>query len=138
MLCRSLGLAPLFCLCIGCTSEKTLPNVVMVSGRVTDGGTPLHVEGRNVAIGRVTVGFYPITDDGERIEATSADVDAEGNFEVIDGVKPGKYLITVRQWDPFPTTDRLKGKFDEKKSRIIRDISADEIELIIDVSNPEG
>ncbi len=109
----------------------------MVMGRVTSGGAPLHVEGRDIGLGMVTIGFFPMVEDGPLVEATSAQADAEGNFELIDGLEPGKYLISVRQWDPYPQTDRLKGRFDERNSKIIRDFSGNEAELVIDVLDPE-
>ena len=40
----------------------------------------------------------------------------KAKFEVYDGIKPGEYLITVRQWEPYPSNDLLKGKFGPKKS----------------------
>lgn len=125
------------CLASGCTSnEHQLPNRVMVHGRVTDGGQPLHVEGRHLGLGAVTIGFCPM-EDGPLVEATSAQADPEGYFEVIDGLEPGKYLVTVRQWDPYPQIDRLQGRLDQRNSKIIREFSGDEAELIIDVSNPK-
>ena len=123
----------------GCSQTTQLPNVVKVSGRVTDGGTPLHVDGRDIGLGRVVVGFYPIDgEDSELVEVTSADVDADGNFDVIDGVVPGKYRISVRQWDPYDTVDRLENRFDGTNSKIVRQIDQDTSELNIDVANPDG
>ncbi len=135
---RNFCIALLVCLVGGCTATKKLPNRVKVVGRVTSGGAPLHVERRDIGLGMVTIGFFPIVEDGPLVEATSAQADAEGNFEVIDGLEPGKYLISVRQWDPYPQIDRLQGRFDERNSKIIRDFSGDEAELVIDVSDPES
>ncbi len=135
---RTFCIALLVCLVVGCTATKKLPNRVKVVGRVTSGGAPLHVERRDIGLGMVTIGFFPMVEDGPLVEATSAQADAEGNFEVIDGLEAGKYLISVRQWDPYPQTDRLQGRFDERNSKIIRDISGDEAELVIDVSDPES
>ena len=53
------------------------------------------------------------------------------------GIEPGEYLVTIRQWDPYPQNDLLKGKFGPKKSKIRRTIEEDTV-LDLDVSNPEG
>jgi hypothetical protein len=68
---------------------------------------------------------------------TTATVNLEGNFEITQGIEPGEYLITVRQWEPYPQKDLLKGKFSAKKSKILRTIDG-ETALDIDISKPEG
>lgn len=119
---------------------------VSARGTVTDAGRPLQVKGRDLGLGTVVVQFYRIGDDpkGARRQSTDPEeavVDAEGNFRVPgrrgDGIPPGKYRIAVRQWDPYPQVDRLKGRFDEKNSPIIREITGEE-DIVIDVSKPKG
>ena len=110
-------------------------------GTVTDGGKPLHVAGRDVGIGMVVVQFYCIGEDGKVSSlAAEAQVAPDGAFDAPGrdgrGLPPGKYLIAVRQWDPFPDVDRLRGRFDETRSKIVREI--DGREIAIDVSKPEG
>jgi hypothetical protein len=106
---------------------------------VTNAGQPLVVQGADIGLGMVAVGFYPMHDESqELVELTSAKADANGYFELIDGIPPGTYRITVRQWDPYPNVDRLQGKFDEKRSPIIRQFTGEESELAIDVSKPEA
>lgn len=126
---------------IGCGEEGYgLANAVKLTGTVTDGGTPIHVEGLENATGMITVGFCPIEGDGKgqaRIESTAAMVAADGTFEVVDGIEPGTYVVTVRAWEPYPQVDKLKGKFSENRSKIIREITGDTV-LEIDVANPEG
>ena len=123
----------------GCSARTHKEGTVKVHGEVTDAGQPLHVERRDVGVGRVNIGFYRIYDDGQPlVEVTSADAAEDGSFEVIDGIEPGKYLIAVRQWDPFPSLDQLGGRFDEENSTIVRVLEGDEQELIIDLSKPEG
>jgi hypothetical protein len=121
----------------GCSRNATEDGTVRVRGRVTNAGQPLEVEGTDVGLGSVAVGFYPMYDGEELVELTSAQANAEGHFELIDGIPPGTYRITVRQWDPYPQVDRLKGKFDEKRSKIVRQLTGEE-DLVIDVSKPEG
>ncbi len=115
---------------------------VAVRGTLTNAGRPLEVEGRDLGLGMVLVQFYQITDDSQQsTDPEEASVDAEGNFEVPgrtgNGLPPGKYRIVVRQWDPYPQVDKLGGRFDEKNSQIIREITGEE-EISIDVSKPEG
>jgi hypothetical protein len=115
---------------------------VSVRGKVTEAGRPLQVQGRDLGLGAVLVQFYRIGDDGQQsADPEEAEVDAEGNFRVPGrtgrGILPGKYRIAVRQWDPYPRVDRLQGRFDEKISPIIREITGEE-EIIIDVSQPDG
>lgn len=138
MLRRDLLLFLILATASACSTSTREAGTVKVHGRVTDAGEPLHVDGRDVGIGRVTVGFYRIYDDGERlVEATSADAAADGSFDLIDGIEPGKYLISVHQWNPYPNVDQLKGKFDQRNSKIIRVLEGEEQELIIDLSKPE-
>ena len=51
------------------------------------------------------------------------------------GLPPGKYRIAVRQWDPYPDTDKLGGKFDAQNSPIVREITGEE-DIVIDLSKP--
>ena len=127
-----------FALGCGGPGEK----VVAVEGRVTNAGQPLPVAGREMGLGMVRVEFYRIGEDGQQTsDPETAGVDKDGYFRVRgpdgNGIPPGKYRIAVRQWDPFPDTDRLEGKFDENNSPIVREI-ATRAEIIIDVSKPEG
>ncbi len=110
--------------CGGAPVEKTYS----VSGTITDNGDPLQVAGADIGVGMVQVLFYLQKPDGTQAEEwESAKVDAAGKFTLLGkdgrGIKPGKYRIAVRQWDPYPQTDKLGGMFDEKNSPIIRDIS---------------
>ena len=145
MVCRIdrpyLFLWALLCLAAtGCggSGERT----VSARGKVTDAGRPLEVKGRDLGLGTVVVQFYRIGQDGRQsTDPEEAQVDADGNFKVPgrrgDGIPPGRYRIAVRQWDPYPQVDRLKGRFDERNSPIIREIAGEE-DIVIDVSKPKG
>jgi hypothetical protein len=134
------AVAVLLCLLVaGCGGggQRAVP----VRGRVTDAGKPLHVAGRDVGIGMVVVQFYPVGEDGKAPSlAAEAQVAADGTFDAPGrdgrGLPPGKYLVAVRQWDPFPGVDKLGGRFDETRSKIVRQIDGGEI--VVDVSKPEG
>jgi hypothetical protein len=130
----------LLCLVVaGCGGgEKTVP----VRGRVHSAGEPLHVKGRDIGLGMVQIQFYRLDEDGQQSTITAEAVaNADGRFDAPGrqgrGIPPGKYRIAVRQWDPYPQVDKLQGKFDEKRSRVVREIPG-EGDLDIDVSKPEG
>lgn len=121
-------------LMLGCTDEThQLPGAVKLTGSLSNGGEILTVEGWINGTGMVVVGFHPIVDGKPIEQTTSAWVGEDGKFEIPQGIEPGEYLITVRQWDPQPENDLLKGKFSERKSKIRRTIDAD-TELVIDIS----
>src|SRR5688500_1036849 len=106
----------------GCSGPRD--GAVPVRGTVTDAGQPLAVKGRDAGLGYVELHFYRMNDDGT-VESSPEDaaVDEAGSFTVRgrdgNGLPPGKYKITVRQLDPAPDNDKLKGRFDRKNSRIV-------------------
>jgi hypothetical protein len=112
----------------GCFSGAPNDGSQPVAGKLTSGGQPLQVAGREIGVGLVEVKFYPQDANGKIGETHyQAGVDAQGNFRVPGpsnrGLPPGKYRIIVRQWDPYPQTDKLNGKFDETNSKIVREIT---------------
>lgn len=130
----------LFMVACGCGEDKFgMPNAVTLNGTLSDGGEPLFVEGIENATGMIVLEFHPMMEDGQPqpTAATTATVDLEGNFEIPQGIEPGEYTITVRQWQPYPQNDLLKGRFRLGKSKIVRSIAAD-TSLDIDISNPTG
>jgi hypothetical protein len=117
-------------------------DLVKVKGRLTNAGQPLTVRGQDVGLGVIELGFYRMPDNGpQSTDPESARLEADGRFTVPgrngQGISPGKYRIVVRQWDPFPDFDKLKGQFDAEHSSIVRTITGNE-EVLIDVSKPEG
>ena len=50
------------------------------------------------------------------------------------GVPPGKYRIAVQQFDPYPTTDKLDGKFAPGKTTIVREVNGSTLD--IDLAKP--
>lgn len=136
---RTLAGCCLFLLFVcGCTDEKfSMQNAVAMKGTLTDAGVPLVVEGIENATGMIVLEFHPVVEgEVDTTAATTSLVDLEGNFEIPQGIEPGEYVITVRQWEPYPQKDLLKGKFRLGKSKIIRNIDSDTV-LDIDISNPE-
>jgi hypothetical protein len=125
-------------LCAAGCQRTPVTSGARIRGAVTSGGRALEVAGRDIGLGMVQVGFWPVYEDGqELVAAAMAQADEQGNFQLVDPLPAGKYLITVRQWDPYPNVDKLQGKFDERNSKIVRQIDSD-LELIIDVAQPRG
>jgi hypothetical protein len=126
-------------LLIGCGGREG-PVRLVIHGKLTNAGEPLAVAGRDVALGMVVVEFYPLDAAGnasaEPLE--TANVPEDGEFNLVDGIPPGRYRIAVRQWDPYPQIDRLQGRFDRENTKIVRDLTSETETLEIDVSRPEG
>ncbi len=116
-------------LLLGCASGPPAEPAVAVRGRLTYGGVPLTVKGREVGTGLIELKFLPLGPDGKVGTAFfQASVDEQGNYTVpgrqSQGLPPGKYRIVVRQWEPYPQTDKLGGKFDEKNSPLERTLDS--------------
>lgn len=128
----------LFVIILGCGDASfMMPDAVPLTGTLTDSGEPLFVEGLENATGMIVLGFHAIIDGKPGPEVTTATVDLEGKFEIPQGIEAGEYLITVRQWEPYPQKDLLKGKFSAAKSKIRRTIDGT-APLDIDIANPDG
>ena len=111
-----------------------------LKGKVTKGGQPLPVNTSMGDYAYVQAIFTPTTATGGA--PFNVRVGADGSFTVenADGKPPpaGKYRVAVRQWEPFPQTDKLGGAFDEKKSPIIVEITDPPQDLNIDLDKPQG
>jgi hypothetical protein len=140
--------------CAGCSKGGLQEGaVVLVSGKLTNGGQPLEVK----PDGMVEVIFSPVAEkEGEAPpnKLCSAIVDAQGNFKLTGnlgkGIIPGKYRVAVYQWEraqlkpgeKMPKDvvkgrrDALKQKFTEKASPIVRDITLSDKTIEIDISKP--
>jgi hypothetical protein len=111
----------------GCGSGKPGDNSQPVQGKLTNNGAALQIENKAPGVAWVEVRFYP--ENNGQISEThfQAGVKDDGTFNVPGpsgkGLPPGKYRVIVRQWDPYPQTDKLGGKFDETNSKISYDIT---------------
>lgn len=140
---RSLGAwCALVAICvamIGCPGGAGEEPRVTVKGTVTRDGQPLPLDPAMAAAkaARVEVGFLRET-GGEDQSDFGATVDAEpdGSFEI--EVPPGKYRIGVRYFDGQSQGDALQGKFDERNSPIIREITSETTDLKIELADPQG
>ena len=98
----------------GCTPAPAIPNAVAAKGTLlTKAGQPLEVAGREIGTGMVSIIFIPANPKAgeERTYATVAD--AQGKFDVPDGMPAGDYRVAVRQWEPYPNNDKLGARYDE-------------------------
>jgi len=107
-----------------------------VTGKVVNNGQPFSLSDK----GLIQLLFIPEGhDQGQQFPASTNKPD--GSFEVAGpegkGLPPGKYRISVQVFDPYPTTDKLDGKFLKEKSPIVKDISGSQ-SITIDVAKPEG
>lgn len=120
------------CLLLTACNGTAGPATVSCSGTLLKGGQPLEVANREIGVGMVSLEFIPVETAVPTTERYGAKADKEGKFSLPGGLPPGKYKITVRQWDPFPGTDKLQGAFADEKTPIVRTIdgkSPVEIEL---------
>lgn len=116
-----LGVA--WCLLVaGCGSSS-----VKVTGKLTKRGTALSVTEK----GRILVSFHP-EDTADTKGPYPADVNqSDGTFEVKGkdggGIPPGKYRVSVQQFDPYPGTDLLKGRFEGRNTKIVVDVKGGDV-----------
>lgn len=126
----------------GCGAEK--PNydqTVILKGKLTKSGTPVQVDKAKLGdYARVEATFIPVASTGG--PKMSAEVKDDGTFTLATSegkpLPPGKYRVAVRQWEPYPQTDLLNGKFDEKNTPLVVEIGDPSQELLIDLDKPKG
>ncbi|MCS7044859.1 MAG: hypothetical protein NZO58_00735 [Gemmataceae bacterium] len=120
------------------------PPKSVVKGRLTEGGKPLQVKTTETGAGELLMLWLQHVEPGKSAEKYYAQrINEDGSFELKGGdnrgVPQGRYKVCIVWWEKGPgTKDLLKGKFDEKNSKIVRDIPPPGGELAIDLSNPEG
>ena len=132
LICRDAAAAWLLvavAVCVGCGKKDSN---ITVTGSVVRDGKPLSVS-KN---GYVQVTIQPDVDPGKAFTPRLAECDkATGKFEIRD-IPPGKYKVGIQQFDPDPTTDKLKGAFYVDTSKIVRDLDG-KTPLDIDLAKPE-
>ena len=114
---------------VGCGKRN---KTITVTGSVVRNGQPLALS-KN---GYVQVTIQPEVDPGKAFTPRIAECDkATGKFE-IPNVPAGKYKVGVQQFDPDPTTDKLKGAFFVDTGKIVRDLDG-KTPIDIDLAKPE-
>jgi hypothetical protein len=115
----------IFC---GCGKKS---NLVTVTGSVLRNGQPIPLS-KN---GYIQVTLQPDIDPGKAFTPRIAECDkTTGKFEIRD-IPAGKYKVGVQQFDPDPTSDKLKGAFHVDNGKIIREIDG-KTPLDIDLAKP--
>jgi hypothetical protein len=122
------------CWSSGCDKPVTVPNAVPVQGELLQAGQPLQVTGREIGTGMVQLTFVAVTPAADS-QPFSATVDEQGKFDLPGGMPPGKYRVVVRQWEPYPQTDKLGGRYDEENTPLVVDVDGKTL-LKIDLTTP--
>jgi hypothetical protein len=161
LLLAFVSLGMLVCVWIAGCGKNKLPDegvVVLVTGKLTNGGTPLEAKPP-----RQTVEVIFAKDEGPGKRPNPNDVHTvqvkpDGTFTMQGrygkGIPPGKYRVGVRQWSYTPPPsggrmdpkvyrsakglDLLGGKYEENSSPIVREITDKDKTVEIDISKPEG
>lgn len=115
--------------CVGCGKKN---NNITVTGSVVRNGQPLSLS-KN---GYVQVTVQPDVDPNKAFTPRIAECDkTNGKFEIRD-IPAGKYKVGIQQFDPDPTTDKLKGAFYVDTGKIVRDLDG-KTPLYIDLAKPQ-
>ena len=126
------ALMVVFAVTVGCTGDggPAEEPTVNVTGKITKGGQPLHLDPKMAAAkaARVEVRFIRLDGKDANFSAT-AFAEPDGTFAVTGGLPAGKYRVSVKHFDGG-MNDELKGKFGEQNSPIERDVAGD---TVIDV-----
>jgi hypothetical protein len=106
-----------------------------VKGKVTDNGTPLALDPKLAASKAASIPIRFVREgDAKNVFAESAFVNSDGSYEI--KVPKGKYRIGIQHLDG-PGGDKLKGKFEERKSPIVKDVTTEGQQIDIDLAKPE-
>ncbi len=134
-------------LLIGCMGSKE-PPVFKVAGRVVENGQPVPFQGYREGYNCLEVDFYPVDDAGNPKAAPhyQAMVAEDGTFNIGGekgrGIVAGKYRVAVRHVDrrqqPRPdksgNIDSWKGRFGEKTSPFLRDVTGSQGDIVIELA----
>lgn len=126
----------LVCLFFTACTTSSGPATVACSGTLLKDGQPLVVAQEEIGVGMVSLEFIPIETTTPTTERYGVKVSKDGTFSHPDGIPPGKYKISVRQWDPYPNVDKLQGAFADDKSPLIRTIDG-KSPIEIELSKPQ-
>lgn len=110
--CANLGiLAVLLLLLTGC--EQTDPTI---KGKITNDGQALQVSDN----GDIQVEFIQ---DGSG-QSYLVSVQSDGSYELT--APPGEYRVSIKQLDPYPNVDKLKGKFSQQNTPIKKKLEGEQ------------
>lgn len=138
-MCLCLGGFVFANLATGCSSGPE-PKRVMAKGRLHYNGQPPKISPQ----ASVSIGFFPIEDEGKLGRRISASYDHENKSFTVPGpdghgIPPGKYRIAIMLIlpDNVPELANVNETFGAANTQILRDIQTEE-PISIDLSKPEG
>lgn len=138
----------------GCPKGSSGPTLYKVTGKVVQDGTPVPIQNYREGYNSLEVEFFAVDDTGasKLSPGGKAFVKPDGSFSIIGentkGLRAGKYRVAVRHVDrtagtgptrkPDPTgrMDAWQGKFDEKKSPFVFDVTGSQGDIVIDLAKP--
>jgi len=111
------------CLAGGCSGKSK------VNGKIVKGGEPFTVSDKGVFV----LSFVAESGDSTVYNATTK---PDGTFTIVGpegkGIPAGKYKVNLTAMDPYPTTDKLEGKYGPKaKTPLVVEIGKGDV--VIDV-----
>lgn len=109
----------------GCAGGTVRP-----SGKILRNGQPVQLSDKGV----IVLNFLP--ESGDKLGVTyAADTKPDGTFTITGperkGIPPGKYKVAVELYDPYPTTDLLKGKYAPGATTLTAEVGSGEV--VVDV-----
>ena len=123
LLCCSLLLSLACLLASGCSGK------IQVKGKIVKEGQPFTLGEKGVFV----LNF--VSADGSDKTVYNATTKPDGTFTILGpegkGIPPGKYTVNLTAMDPYPTTDKLNGKYAPGKSTMTVEVGKGE--LVIDV-----
>ncbi|MCR4415429.1 MAG: hypothetical protein NUV77_23720 [Thermoguttaceae bacterium] len=137
--------------CLGILGCGTQEKRVIVTGKVSEGGKPLDLSGKEYKVHAkaVEVTFYPVDSAGKVLQnkpTYGATVQADGSFKIEGengtGLPVGKYKVGVVHRDPMYRTpkgqgDRFDQRFSLEKTPFVFDIQESK-SIELDVSAGGG
>jgi hypothetical protein len=108
-----------------------------VKGKVTSAGQTILLDEKLAAAkaARLQLRFLRVDEKSGANFSETAFAEPDGTFKA--RLPKGKYRIAVGYY-PDGREDKLGGKFDERNSKILRDVTTEGQGIDLDVSKPEG
>jgi hypothetical protein len=111
------------CLACGCSGRS------QVKGKIVKDGQPYTLSEKGVFV----LSFS--SEGGSDKTVYNATTKPDGTFTILGpeskGVPPGKYKVNLTAMDPYPTTDKLGGKYGPGQSQLVVEVGKGD--LVIDV-----
>jgi hypothetical protein len=113
----------------GCLAVVGCGGKSKVNGKIVKDGQPFTVSEKGVFV----LSF--VSADGTDKTVYNATTKPDGTFTILGpegkGVPPGKYTVNLTAMDPYPTTDKLAGKYAPGKSTLTAEVGKGDV--VVDV-----